>query len=137
MGKFEFVDFSFNLNKVDNSWAILLGGTILGVQAMSTDQAVLQKYFTTRSSRETSKSLLFYGAVIIPLITLLSVLGVLLFVFYHSHPAIKATLRNTDAIVPHYAATMRRIPFAQSVGIVVRLLDAGRLRCAVHFHAGP
>ena len=55
---------------MDNSWAILCGGTILAVQAMSTDQAVLQKYFTTKSARETSKSLLFYGAVIIPLMTL-------------------------------------------------------------------
>jgi len=123
-GKFEFVDFSFNLNKVDNSWAILIGGTILGVQAMSTDQAVLQKYFTTRSSKETSKSLLFYGAVIIPLITLLSVLGVLLFVFYHSHPAIKATLRNADAIVPHYAASM--LPHGLA-GLVVASIFAGSM----------
>jgi SSS family transporter len=123
-GKFEFVDFSFNLNKVDNSWAILIGGTILGVQAMSTDQAVLQKYFTTKSSKETSKSLLFYGAVIIPLITLLSILGVILFVFYQSHPAMKGTLRNADAVVPHYAATM--LPHGLA-GLVVASIFAGSM----------
>jgi SSS family transporter len=81
-GKFEFVDFSFNLDKIDNSWAILIGGTILCLQSMGTDQAVLQKYFTTKSRKETSKALLLYGATIIPFISLLSILGVVLFVFY-------------------------------------------------------
>jgi hypothetical protein len=47
-GKFELFDFSFSLDKVDNFWAILIGSTVLAIQAMSTDQAVLQKYFTNR-----------------------------------------------------------------------------------------
>src|SRR5262249_10176692 len=89
MGKFQLFDFSFNLDKVDNFWAMLTGVTLLYVQSMSTDQAVLQKYFTTKSKAETSKALLFYGAFIIPLLSLLSVLGIILFVFYLERPELK------------------------------------------------
>jgi SSS family transporter len=122
--KFDLVDFSLDLNRVDNSWAILCGGTILSVQAISTDQAVLQKYFTTKSARETSKSLLFYGAVIIPLMTLLSILGVVLFVFYASRPELRATLQNPDAVVPHFAAKI--LPHGLA-GLVVASIFAGSM----------
>ncbi|MEW5979558.1 MAG: sodium/solute symporter [Acidobacteriota bacterium] len=123
-GKFEFFDFSFNLSQVDNSFAILFGGTILTVQAMSTDQAVLQKYFTTKSAKETSKSLVLYGVVIIPLTTLLSILGVMLFVFYSNDPELRSTLRNPDAIVPHYVANI--LPHGLA-GLVVASIFAGSM----------
>jgi sodium-coupled monocarboxylate transporter 8/12 len=85
---------------------------------------VLQKYFTTKSARETSKSLLFYGAVIIPLMTLLSVLGVILFVFYASRPELRATLQNPDAVVPHFAAKV--LPHGLA-GLVVASIFAGSM----------
>ncbi len=123
-GKFDLFDFSLNLGKVDNFWPILIGGTALGVQVMSTDQALLQKYFTTKSRKETSKSLLFYGAVIIPLMTFLSTLGVVLYVLYSQRPDLRATLQNPDAVVPHYAANM--LPHGL-VGLVVASIFAGSM----------
>jgi len=123
-GKFELFDFSFNLDKTDNFWALMVGGTVLFVQGMSTDQAVLQKFLTTQSSRETSKSLVFYGAVVIVLVVLLSLLGVVLFVFYSQHPELRATLKNPEAIVPHYAATM--LPHGLA-GILVASIFAGSM----------
>lgn len=123
-GKFALFDFSANLGKVDNCWAILFGGTTLSVQAMSTDQAILQKYFTTRSGKETSKSLLFYGAIIIPLTTLLSLLGVCLFVFYSLHPEIRSSLQNPDAVVSQFAARMLPPGLA---GLVVASIFAGSM----------
>lgn len=123
-GKFELVDFSFNLDKIDNSWAILIGGTILCLQSMGTDQAILQKYFTTKSRKETSKALLLYGATIIPFISLLSILGVVLFVFYSKHPELKASLKNPDAVVPHYAAKM--LPHGLA-GLVISSIFAGSM----------
>jgi SSS family transporter len=124
MGKFQLVNFSFNLNKVDNSWAILLGGTTLCVQSMSTDQAILQKYFTTKSSKETIKSLVFYGATIIPFITLLSLLGVCLFVYYSKSPELRASLHNPDAVVPHYVA--RILPHGLA-GLVIASIFGGSM----------
>ena len=91
---------------------------------MSTDQSLLQKFFTTRSSRETAKSLLFYGVIIIPLSTLLSLLGIILFVFYSRHPELRATLHNSDAVVPHYAAKM--LPHGLA-GVLVASIFAGSM----------
>lgn len=123
-GKFELFDFSFSLDKVDNFWAIMIGSTVLAVQAMSTDQAILQKYFTTKSKRETSKSLIFYGAVSIPMVCFLSFLGILLFVVYEQHPLLKASLQNPDAVVPHFAAKM--VPHGLA-GLVVASIFAGSM----------
>lgn len=122
--KWSLFDFSFTLNKVDNFWALLIGGTLLAMETMGTDQAVLQKYFTTRSERETRKSLLFYGVVIVPFITFLSVLGVILFVFYTGRPDLKASLGNPEAVVPHYAATM--LPHGLT-GLVLAGIFAGSM----------
>jgi len=123
-GKFELFDFSLSLEKVDNFWAILIGGTILAVQPLCTDQAILQKFFTTKSARETSKSLYFYGAVMIPLMTLLSILGVLMYVLYAHQPALRASLKNPDALIPHYAASM--LPHGLA-GLVVASIFAGSM----------
>jgi solute:Na+ symporter, SSS family len=122
--KFEFFDFSSRLTKIDNFWALFIGGTLLYTQALSTDQSVLQKFFTTNSAKETRKSLVFYGLVIIPVILLLSFLGVALFVFYTSHPDIKATLKNPDAVVAHYAANM--LPHGLT-GLIVASIFAGSM----------
>jgi SSS family transporter len=123
-GKFELFDFSFNLDKVDNFWAVMIGSTVLAVQAMSTDQAILQKYFTTKSKRETSKSLLFYGAVSIPMVCFLSLLGIVLFAVYEQHPQLRTTLQNADALIPHYAAKM--LPHGLA-GLVVASIFAGSM----------
>jgi Na+/proline symporter len=40
-GKFQVFDFSLSFDRIDNSWGQIIGGTLLGVQAMGTDQAVL------------------------------------------------------------------------------------------------
>jgi SSS family solute:Na+ symporter len=122
--KFALFDFSSNVTHVDNFWALLIGGTILNVQAMSTDQAVLQKYFTTKSETETAKAICFYGGVAIVIGTLLSVLGVILFAYYFHHPEVKASLKNPDALVPHYAASVLHHGLA---GLVVASILAGSM----------
>lgn len=123
-GKWDLFDFSLSLDKIDNFWAILIGGTILAMQPLCTDQAILQKFFTTKSAKETSKSLYFYGAIMIPLITLMSILGVLMFVLYLHEPALRASLKNPDALIPHYAASM--LPHGLA-GLVVASIFAGSM----------
>jgi SSS family transporter len=122
--KFALFDWSTHFERVDNSWAMALGGTILFVQSMCADQAVLQKYLTTKSERETSKSLLSYGVAIILISTLLSLLGVVLFAFSTAHPAWKAGLKNSDALVPYYVATI--LPHGL-VGLVMASIFAGSM----------
>lgn len=122
--KFVLFDFSSHLSRVDNFWALLIGGIILNVQAMSTDQAVLQKYFTTRSQRDTAKSLYLYGGAAILIGTLLSLLGAILFVYYLTHPQLRSSLHNPDALVPHYAAAVLHHGLA---GLVIASIFAGSM----------
>ncbi len=122
--KLVFYDFTWQPNTIDNSWLLLICYTLLNVQAMSTDQAVLQKYLTTRSSKETTKSLLLYGISSIPLFLLLCFLGVILHVFYAQHPEVRASLKNSDAVVAHFAATQLRPGLA---GLVVASIFAGSM----------
>jgi len=122
--KFQLVDFSFHLNTIDNFWPLFIGGTLLFTQALSTDQSVMQKFFTTKSVKETRKSLLFYGLIIIPMISLISLLGVALFVFYSTHPSMLSTLKNSDVVVAHYAAHM--LPHGLT-GLIVASIFAGSM----------
>jgi SSS family transporter len=123
-GKFDLFDFSGHWGRDDNTWAMLIGGTLIGVQAMSTDQTVLQKYFTTKSGKETSKALLFYGAITIPFMTALSFLGVVLYVLYSQHPELMNSLKNADAVIPHYAA--HALPHGL-IGLIVVTILAGAM----------
>jgi len=122
--KFTLFDFSASLDKVDNSWALLIGGVLLYVQAMSTDQAVLQKYFTTKSQKDTAKSLYLYGGIAILIGTLLSLLGAILFAYYAIYPELRSSLHNPDALVPHYAASVLHNGLA---GLVVASIFAGSM----------
>ncbi len=122
--KFTLFDWSTHFDRVDNSWALALGGTILYLQSMCADQAVMQKFLTTRSQRETSKSLLCYGVSIIFISTLLSLLGVVLFAFSTAHPSWKDNLRNPDALVPYYVATV--LPHGL-IGLVTASIFAGAM----------
>jgi SSS family transporter len=122
--KLALFDWSRNFDRVDNTWACILGGTVIFSQSLTADQAVLQKYLTVKSLRETVKSLLCYGVAIIIISTLLSLLGVILFVFYQAHPSLLGGLTNLDALVPFYVAT--RLPHGLS-GLVTASLFAGAM----------
>lgn len=94
------------------------------VQSLPSNQAVVQKYLTTGSYRETVKSLLLYGVAIIVISTLLSLLGVLLFAFYETHLGQLAGLKNPDALVPFYVTTRLSRGLA---GLVMASLFAGAM----------
>ena len=73
---------------------MFVGGIILAVATMGTDQAVLQRYFTAKSERECSLSLKFFSVLLIPYNCLLILIGVFLFAFYHQNPDLARTFPN-------------------------------------------
>jgi sodium-coupled monocarboxylate transporter 8/12 len=123
-GRLAWFDFSRHIGNADNSWAILLGGTLLSIRTLTTDQAVMQKYFATRSPRDTAKSIVFYALISAPITILLSLLGILLSFVYTARPELSATLKNPDAVLPHFAAHMLRPGLA---GLVFAALLAGAM----------
>lgn len=82
----------------------VVSGLLLGMVSMlssaGSDQVVLQTYLTARSSSEVKKSLKLNGFLIKPLSLLMPVLGVIIFTYYETYPAIASGLRVSDDALP-------------------------------------
>ncbi len=120
-------DFSFDYQSDTSFWALFVGGTVLALATVGTDQAVLQRYFTAKSERECARSLKIYSIIVIPFNFALVLLGVFFFVFYQQHPALRAGLPSSDSVLayfevhqlPHLLATLLTASiFAASMGVM-------------------
>jgi SSS family transporter len=101
-GRLRIFDFSLNPRHLTSVWAMVFGGGTLALSTMGTDQAYLQRYFSTKSLEDGRKSILLDTLILIPLDALLFLLGTALFAFYHFHPDRLAGLTNPDDILPFF-----------------------------------
>jgi solute:Na+ symporter, SSS family len=101
--KWRIFDWSLDATSDTTIWATLIGGTVLAVATLGTDQAVLQRYFTAKSEQECKFSLKAYSVVILPFNFALLVLGTVLFAFYRQNPKLAAKLPNSDAVLAYFA----------------------------------
>ena len=126
-GKWHAFDFSFNLTSSTSFWAMFVGGTVLALAPMGTDQAVLHCYFTAKSESEFSRSLKAYSVILIPYNFALIIMGVFLFAFYINTRRLAKGLTSSDDVLPYFA--MHQLPhllaalltasiFAASMGVV-------------------
>jgi SSS family transporter len=126
-GKWHTFDFSLSLTSDSTFWAMFVGGTVLALATIGTDQAVLQRYFTAKSEAECRRSLKAYSIILIPFNFAMIILGVFLFAFYHQHPDLASGLKSSDWVLPYFA--MHQLPhllatlltaaiFAASMGVV-------------------
>jgi solute:Na+ symporter, SSS family len=78
----------FNWNDKYNIWSGLIGGFFLAYSYFGTDHSQVGRYLTSKSLSETRKSLLWNGAIKIPMQFLILFIGILVFVFYQNkqHP---------------------------------------------------
>ena len=81
----------------------LIGGLVLCMSPLTTDQAILQRLFTTKSVRDCRQSIVVQSVLIIPVSLLLYFAGIALFAFYRNYPKKIAALPNIGAIVPFFA----------------------------------
>jgi len=101
-GRFHMLNFSPDPRELTSVWAMVLGSGSLIVSTLGTDQACLQRYFTTRSLPEGRKSVFLDALIVVPVAGLLYLLGFSLFAFYHAYPARLAGLPMTDEILPYF-----------------------------------
>jgi sodium-coupled monocarboxylate transporter 8/12 len=101
-GKFHMLNFSMNPRELTSAWAMIGGMGTLILSTLGTDQACLQRYFTTRSLREGRKSVLLDALIIVPVVSLLYMLGFALFAYYRFHPGRLAGLPLNDEILPFF-----------------------------------
>ncbi|MGB0838019.1 MAG: sodium:solute symporter [Flavobacteriaceae bacterium] len=87
LGKFDVVDFDFDLSSRYNIWTALLGGTFLFLSYFGTDQSQVQRYLGGRSLTESRLGLLFNAVLKVPMQFGILLVGVMVFVFYQFNQA--------------------------------------------------
>lgn len=82
MGKFNIIDWKFDLSNKYNMWSGILGGTFLFLSYFGTDQSQVQRYLSGKSLTESRLGLLFNAIFKIPMQTGILFVGLMVFVFY-------------------------------------------------------
>lgn len=85
-GRLEVFDFSFSLTETYTFWNGLIGGTILLIVQYGTDQAEVQRYLTTKSSRQANLALAGTAVFVMLISFAIFFIGTLLFAYYGQFP---------------------------------------------------
>lgn len=120
-GKFRVVDFATDPTRVYTFWAGLFGGIALTLATHGTDQFLVQRLLSARSSRAASAGLVLSGFIVFAQFALFLVIGVMLFVYYQQTPLPRA-LARTDEILPLFVVTS--LPAGVSGFIVAAIVAA-------------
>jgi SSS family transporter len=86
-GRLETMDTSLDPTRPFTLWSGLIGGTFLAMSYFGCDQSQVQRYLSGRTLTESRLSLLFNAFLKVPMQFLILLTGVLVFVFFHFHPA--------------------------------------------------
>lgn len=82
MGKFNLVNFEFNLEDRYNIWSGFIAGTFLFLSYFGTDQSQVARYLGGSSVTESKLGLMFNGLLKIPMQFIILFIGVLVYVFF-------------------------------------------------------
>ena len=102
-GRLHYLNLSTDPKEMTSLWACLLGGLVVCMAPLTTDQAIIQRLLTTRSERDCRQSLTLQAFIVIPVTILLSLAGTALYAFYEAHPTRLEGLTATDAVMPFFA----------------------------------
>jgi SSS family solute:Na+ symporter len=86
-GRLRVMDTSPSLTAPYTLWSGLIGGLFLMLSYFGCDQSQVQRYLSGSSLTQSRLSLLFNAFLKVPMQFLILLTGVLVFVFYHFHPA--------------------------------------------------
>ena len=110
--KMKMLDFAFDITKA-TFWVVLLGGLANNLISYSSDQAVIQRYLTTKDEKSAAKSLWFNGAMSIVISLIFYFIGTALFALYKTNPQeLNIAMGETDSIFPHFIMTRMPVGIA-------------------------
>ena len=105
-------------------WVMVIGNIFVNLVPYTSDQAVVQRYLTTKDEKEAAKAIWANAALIIPESILWFGLGTALYVFYKSQPALVSPAVDTDTIFPFFIA--QQLPPGVT-GLVIAALFAAAM----------
>jgi SSS family transporter len=103
-GKFRVLDFSTDPLRVYTFWAGLLGGVALTLATHGTDQFLVQRLLSARSSKAAATGLVLSGVIVFAQFALFLVIGAMLFAFYQQTPLPRPLVTN-DEVLPLFVVT--------------------------------
>ncbi len=116
--KMKTFDFAFDITRA-TFWVVLFGGIGHNLISYSSDQAVIQRYLTTKDEKGAAKSLWFNGVMSVIISLVFYFIGTALFSYYKTQPQeLNVIMENTDSIFPHFI--MSKMP----VGIAGLMIAA-------------
>lgn len=81
-------------------WVVLVGNLFMNLVPYTSDQAVVQRYFTTRDEKAAARSIWTNAVLLVPSTLTLFLLGTGLWAFYRAHPELLNPALPTDSIFP-------------------------------------
>jgi SSS family transporter len=127
-GKLHWFNGTFSLHKPFNIWMGLIGATVLVMSSHGADQLIVQRVLTCRNVSEGRKALALSAVIIFPLFLIFLLTGVMLWVFYQSHPLglpmpeARPGISKNDYIFPIFILT--EVPHVLKGFLIVAILSA-------------
>jgi len=122
-GKFDWIHLGWDY-AAPVFWVIAVGSLFQNMVSYSADQAVIQRYLTTRDEKAAARAIWTNAAMVIPVSCIWFALGTALYVFYKTHPAMLNPALKTDQTFPLFIA--QQLP-AGVVGLVIAGLFAASM----------
>ena len=85
-------------------WVVLVGNLFMNLVPYTSDQAVVQRYFTTKDQAAAARSIWTNAILIVPSTLTLFLLGTSLWAFYRDNPEMLNPTLPTDSIFPLFIA---------------------------------
>ena len=103
--KLKIFNFHFSF-KSPTFWVLCLGGIGSNIISYGSDQSVIQRYLTTKNTKEAQKSIIINAVLTIPSTIIFFSLGTALYSFYTMFPnKINIHLENIDGILPWFISS--------------------------------
>ena len=103
-GKFRILNLSTVLSQPYTLWAGVIGGVALTLSTHGTDQYLVQRLLSARSSQEASRGLILSGFLVFAQFVMFLLIGVMLFTYYQ-HVPLPRTLARNDELLPTFIVT--------------------------------
>ncbi|MDW8309384.1 MAG: sodium/solute symporter [Verrucomicrobiales bacterium] len=143
-GKFN-VSLSLDPNVRLTLWGMLLGGAVINLVQMATDQVSVQRYLTARTIQEAKRSLWLKLWLLLPVLIVFYVTGLAIWAFYHvqGDPLAAGAIKRADYILPYFVINElpRGMPglliaaiFAASMSTISAGINALTTATLVDFH---
>jgi solute:Na+ symporter, SSS family len=137
-GKFNFLDFTWDITRSNTFWSGLIGGAFLTTATHGTDQLMVQRYLCGDSPRAARKALLVSGIVVLAQFTLFLFIGAMLYVFYNGYASsemasflVDGRVR-ADRVFPHFI--VNHLPTGV-VGLVIAAIAAAAFTSSLNSQA--